>query len=352
MAFTQHQQKFLSAKLKRKFVKTRTLRDTKLSYVEGWHVISEANRIFGFDRWDRTTLSPKCIWADQVDGATLILYATKVCITVRAGGTCVTREGIGTGFGRSYSPEAAHEVALKAAETDATKRALATFGNPFGLALYDKDQAGVTRARTNKPSSQTVESAATSRTPVVIYARDGAQLSAANDKEIEELVAAYIQSINELDGLYAFWEDNRGVFKELRERGPAGAQVVERLVAGLRTKARSFSPVDRPPVTGDTRQLPAPALAIPKERRVRDKEHLKFVRQQPCLICGRQPSHAHHIRFAQPAALGLKVSDEFTVPLCSLHHDAVHRVGNERSWWTAQAIDPLKAAAELWKKSS
>ena len=51
-------------------------------------------------------------------------------------------------------------------------------------------------------------------------------------------------------------------------------------------------------------------------------------------------------------ALGMKVSDEFTVPLCSVHHDAVHRAGNEQGWWVAQAIDPLKVAAQLWGTST
>src|SRR4029079_5244599 len=73
-----------------------------------------------------------------------------------------------------------------------------------------------------------------------------------------------------------------------------------------------------------------------------------FVAQLACLVCGRAPSHAHHIRYAQTRALGLKVSDEFTVPLCSVHHDEIHRTGDERSWWVRRQIDPLKAAAELW----
>ena len=90
------------------------------------------------------------------------------------------------------------------------------------------------------------------------------------------------------------------------------------------------------------------ALAFPKERRIRNPEHLKFVRRQPCLVCGRRPTHAHHVRFAQARALGLKVSDEFTVPLCSVHHDAVHKTGDERTWWARRAIDPLKVAADLW----
>ena len=74
-------------------------------------------------------------------------------------------------------------------------------------------------------------------------------------------------------------------------------------------------------------------LALPEPRRLRDKNHRKFVSKQPCLICGRQPSDAHHLRFAQHRALGRKVSDEFIVPLCRCHHREVHRSGDETSWW-------------------
>jgi hypothetical protein len=71
--------------------------------------------------------------------------------------------------------------------------------------------------------------------------------------------------------------------------------------------------------------------------------------QQPCLLCGRKPSDAHHIRFVQPRALGRKASDEFAVPLCRSHHRAVHRVGDEKAWWTQAGIDPIKVARKLWK---
>ena len=74
-------------------------------------------------------------------------------------------------------------------------------------------------------------------------------------------------------------------------------------------------------------------LAIAEPKRLRDKVHLKFVASQPCLICGRQPSDPHHLRFAQPRAIGLKVSDEFTVPLCRGHHRQLHQAGNEVAWW-------------------
>jgi hypothetical protein len=92
-------------------------------------------------------------------------------------------------------------------------------------------------------------------------------------------------------------------------------------------------------------------LALPEPRRSRDKTHVKFVAQQPCLICGRKPSDAHHLRFAQHPALGRKVSDEFVVPLCRGHHREVHRSGDEASWWSKGRIDPIGAARKLWTET-
>ena len=86
---------------------------------------------------------------------------------------------------------------------------------------------------------------------------------------------------------------------------------------------------------------------INKPTRYRSKEHLRFVSGQPCLVCGRQPCDAHHLRFAQSRAVGRKVSDEFTVPLCRVHHRELHRSGNERKWWTDRMIDPLAVARDM-----
>ena len=86
---------------------------------------------------------------------------------------------------------------------------------------------------------------------------------------------------------------------------------------------------------------------ISKPVRDRDREHLKFVAAQPCLVCGRTPSDPHHIKFAEQRAMGRKVSDRFTVPICRLHHRELHRRGNERVWWESQGIDPLPVAAKL-----
>ena len=102
---------------------------------------------------------------------------------------------------------------------------------------------------------------------------------------------------------------------------------------------------DRPPSVNKT------VLALPVLRRIRDREHVKSVAKQPCLVCGRHPADAHHLRFAQSSALGRKVSDEFTVPLCRGHHREVHRCGDEAAWWAKFGIDPTISARALWLKT-
>src|SRR5262245_31078471 len=92
-------------------------------------------------------------------------------------------------------------------------------------------------------------------------------------------------------------------------------------------------------------------LTLPALRRIRDRDHVKSIAKQPCLVCGRRPADAHHLRFAQSPALGRKVSDEFTVPLCRGHHREVHRCGDEATWWDKTGIDPTAAARSLWLKS-
>jgi hypothetical protein len=92
-------------------------------------------------------------------------------------------------------------------------------------------------------------------------------------------------------------------------------------------------------------------LYLSEPRRHRDKLHLRFVALQPCLLCGRTPSDPHHLRFAQPRAMGRKNSDEFTVPLCRTHHRQNHEVGDEVAWWKANRIEPLPVANRLWAVS-
>ena len=92
-------------------------------------------------------------------------------------------------------------------------------------------------------------------------------------------------------------------------------------------------------------------LTVATPRRYRNREHLRYVAQQACLICGRKQPDPHHLRYLQPRALGRKVSDELAVPLCRSHHRAVHRAGDEQAWWRAAGIDPVKVARQLWRQT-
>lgn len=132
----------LDAKLDPANVKSRSQAGRSLSYIEGWHAIAEANRIFGHGAWDRETLELKLLGEPRQTGDKWrVEYLARVRITV--GG--VVRDGSGFGQGIDKDVGQAHESALKEAETDAMKRALMTFGNPFGLALYDKSGSNVGR---------------------------------------------------------------------------------------------------------------------------------------------------------------------------------------------------------------
>jgi hypothetical protein len=95
-------------------------------------------------------------------------------------------------------------------------------------------------------------------------------------------------------------------------------------------------------------QINKSVAGFPKPRRIRDRDHIRHIIRQPCLICGRRPSDPHHLRFAQSRALGRKVSDEFIVPLCRGHHRELHRRGDEAAWWRKIGIDPFPAARALW----
>ena len=151
MGFSAKQAQALRRSLDGRHVRMREVNGRELSYIEGWYAMSEANRIFGFDGWNRETVESRCILARENRGSFLAVYLARVRITVHADGTAVIREGHGTGEGRGTSPGEVHDVALKAAETDATKRALATFGRRFGLELYRNRNAPLSKAAPLSP---------------------------------------------------------------------------------------------------------------------------------------------------------------------------------------------------------
>jgi hypothetical protein len=138
----------------------------------------------------------------------------------------------------------------------------------------------------------------------------------------------------------------------------ADAQTVETAFAArLSQLSDAAARPERDKTNGQASRSPSPEInaegvtAIGKPVRERDRDHLRFVAAQPCLVCGRIPSDAHHIKFAEQRAMGRKVSDRFAVPICRLHHRELHRRGNERVWWQNQGIEPLPIATSLWERT-
>jgi len=197
--------------------------------------------------------------------------------------------------------------------------------------------------------------------------------SRGNEKTFDQpsaFVAALRQAMSEaldIELLFAIWEQNvetvRTLNRSLKHDSLSRSGIAPQLVAHLKHCAVALvKPENRtkePETISDQRthngagaKIDKSVLTISEPKRIRSKEHLRHVAQQPCLICGRSPSHAHHIRFAQSKGLGLKVSDEFTVPLCAIHHQQNHATGNERLWWQEHQIDPLAVALRLWREST
>ena len=319
MGFTAKQTQALQRGLSSRRIRTREAHGRELSYIEGWYAISEANRIFGFDAWSRETLDSRCVLTRENRGSFLAIYIAKVRITVHADGATIVREGHGSGEGRGTSPGEVHDIALKAAETDATKRALATFGRPFGLELYRKDKNAVS-ASSPILTSTTMESPPT-QPRVGLHPDDTTPIPRPS---------------------HYYGRRHHGSITDLLRQDQATAKDRSTVV----TPSERPAAVELPPARIDKSQL---TIAEPK--RLRDKAHLKFVATQPCLVCGRQPSDPHHLRFAQPRAIGLKMSDEFTVPLCRGHHRQLHQTGDERAWWDSHRVNALEIARGLWEKT-
>lgn len=191
MKFTEEQNKLLSEKLDATKVRPPSQYGPKGDYLEGWYVIAEANRIFGFDGWSYEVLEancvaqvPRAIGQQKRDGFG-VTYVSKVRVLVAG----VMREDYGAGHGYDVDLGLGHESAIKEAVTDALKRALRTFGNPFGLALYDKTRANV---------------------------EDPAEAERQNNlKASTDALYLEISALSTERGLATFWKDNQGVIARM-----------------------------------------------------------------------------------------------------------------------------------------
>ncbi len=326
-----------------------------------------------------------------------------------------------------------------------------TFGNPFGLALYDKEQQNVRGRRKRQP--QSAPNGKDRAITWLVLSSEGEYLSAHEDPvDYCKAMRQLLEAISTRDRLRSFWQRNlvtiamlrrnlpdlktekgehyaeiltslykqqmrvvweeekayerrarelaeRNEARERLDQGPLGAQETEQqslapekapegrndkvpetnhsqpsepqgtsgadlvrqshrnggvpepstaIAADVSPKGRAKNPAKGDDANGAPGHVDKTKLPISAPRRIRDKEHLRYVALQPCIICGRSPGQAHHLRIAQPRALGRKVSDEWTVPLCSTHHRALHSVGDEERWWKEKGIDPIAHAVRLW----
>ncbi len=217
------------------------------------------------------------------------------------------------------------------------------------------------------------------RTPVTRPPKPAADTGNASKAKLFDAVrlditaSAHLRDLmlGELNDIGSKDEATKWAHRRLAEKNKLNATDAKHIEEAFRAKLLSFAihqseagPTRKSDAqtSGDTdgpvrkRKQQAPSveksvLTHPEPRRIRDRDHVRFVAQQTCLVCGRQPCDTHHLRFAQTSALGRKVSDEFTVPLCRGHHRELHRHGDESVWWEKTGIDPSSAARALWLKT-
>jgi hypothetical protein len=174
-------------------------------------------------------------------------------------------------------------------------------------------------------------------------------LTAADAKMVEQRFQARLNDISDTGDPVGPHERSGDAAGALVPPGPPPHAVPDQRIvsAGLADAARN----EKAAAVAPQRSRTSAIGALGKTVRLRDKDHRRFVLRQACLVCGRVPSDPHHLTFTQPRALGRRASDEFTVPLCRLHHRALHRSGDEIAWWRSLNIDPLPVALKLWQQT-
>ncbi len=293
-------------------VRTREANGREFSYLEGWYVLSEANRIFGFDGWSRETTESRCVLARESRGT------SSPSTSLASASRCTQRK--------------------RALFARATARAKAAAPHlPRCTILRSKPPKPMPPNGRWRPSASRLALSSTA-TAKRRQAEKPSQSSSCHPRPRTGFHPDDTTPIPRPSRYYG------------RRRSPPVSEHLahERRQLAPRPAAPPLAPAvpDLPPG-----RIDKSVLTISEPKRIRDRAHLNFVATQPCLICGRQPSDPHHLRFAQPRAIGMKVSDEFTVPLCRGHHRQLHQAGNEVAWWEDRKINALDVARGLWEQS-
>lgn len=268
MTLTARQKKSLETAPPAEAIRSREENGTTLSYLEGWYVIQEANRIFGAERWDRITLTAQCVWQGRHDGKPACTYTARVRLCVRTKDETFVREGSGAGHAQGTHLGEAHGHALKAAETDATKRALATLGAPFGLTLYDAQAKPETPA---EPCSVHLNRQRPDVRPWILRGANGEAVSVtASPILCCSALRRAIEGTRDGDELLALYENNKRILARLVAEKPNlrdktdrhYAEILSTLYQGklkrLSEKSESRLPVrDAGALTHPLEQLPA-----------------------------------------------------------------------------------------------
>jgi hypothetical protein len=232
---------------------------------------------------------------------------------------------LGVGIGAGGQPDKGQADAALAARVGSKERASRPRpGMKAAAELVAEQSAAICDRLLGEVAVLSSADAAASWAQEAIRAKNG--LTASDAKRVEEAFAARLADLAAGDAQIA----------------PVGEPASAPAATAL--PATPVAP-ESPALTGIDKSV----LAVAEPRRHRDKEHLRFVAKQACLVCGRKHSDPHHLGFMQPRALGRKVSDECAVPLCRIHHREVHRVGNEPAWWKRIGIDPTEVARKLWE---
>jgi hypothetical protein len=225
-----------------------------------------------------------------------------------------------------------------------------TQNNPPGAQRVGQLHQPVTEPKSNNSLQSSERRARAGRVKPVALPPDAS-------KSLQDQLIAELSQLSEAEAL-ATWAQR--VLPLKNQLSTADAQRVEAAFADKLGELGETTPLRRPQgrktIGHKIQRKEAESgvddvMTIGKPVRERDRDHLRFVASQPCLVCGRTPSDAHHIKFAEQRAMGRKVSDKFTVPICRPHHRELHWRGDERAWWENQEIDPLSIAASLWKTS-